>query len=347
MSSKILIVDDDRQILEHLQELLRNQGYQVSFIPRGEFLFPRLESGDFDLVLLDINLPGKNGLELLREMKALPAYADLPVIMITGEDERQTLASCYELGAIDYIRKPVNEVALKARVRTAIFTKRYHEQRLELERKKALQSRMAMLSAQMNPHFIFNALNSIQFFLMENDTAQAIHYLSEFSGLMRRTLENSTRPYIPVTEEISFLKIYLQLEKERFQGGFDYEIIDELSDPDYTFIPPMLLQPYIENAIVHGFKQIGYPGKLTVHFRENEDIITCTIRDNGIGRKAARELRSVKSHRSVAMSNTQTRLELLNSTHGATDFRVEIRDLYDGERAAGTEVVVCFPGDLH
>lgn len=347
MSSKILVVDDDRQILEHLREVLSNEGYLVSFIPRGEFLFPRLESGDFDLVLLDINLPGKNGLELLQDLKGHTDFANIPIIMITGEDERKTLASCYELGAIDYIRKPINEVALKARVRTAIFTKRYQEQQLELERKKALQSRMAMLSAQMNPHFIFNALNSIQFFLMENETSRAIHYLSEFSGLMRRTLENSTRPYIPINEEISFLRTYLRLEKERFHNSFDFEIIPNLDDPEYTFIPPMLLQPYIENAIVHGFKQIVYPGKIKIHFQEFGGHIICTIRDNGIGRQAAAELRTVKSHRSVGMSNTQTRLELLNSTHGGSEFKVEIKDLWEDDRAAGTEVEICFPADLH
>ncbi|MCB0545918.1 MAG: histidine kinase, partial [Saprospiraceae bacterium] len=172
-------------------------------------------------LLLDINLPGKNGIELLGEVKAHPIFSAIPVIMITGEDERTTLAQCFELGANDYIRKPINEIALKARVRTAVLTKRYHEQKLELERQKALQSQMMMLSAQMNPHFIFNALNSIQYFLMENDADLAIHYLSEFSGLMRKTLENSSRRYISMAEEIHFLEKYLSLEKERFQGRFD------------------------------------------------------------------------------------------------------------------------------
>lgn len=347
MTSNILIVDDDRQVLVQLQKLLASQGYRVAFIPRGEFLFQRLENGRFDLLLLDINLPGKSGIELLREVKAHPQFAGLPVIMITGEDERGTLVQCFELGANDYLRKPINEVALKARVRTAIFTKRYQEQKLELERQKALQSRMMMLSAQMNPHFIFNALNSIQFFLMENDAASAIHYLSEFSSLMRRTLENSARRYISISREIRFLEKYLRLEKERFQNRFDYKIVNELEDPDYTFVPPMLLQPYVENAIVHGFKQIEYQGELTVKFQEKGESIVCTVKDNGIGRKAAAELRTIKAHHSVAMSNTEGRLELLNNLHNASEFRVEIIDLESGDQALGTEVVVRFPGDLH
>ncbi len=347
MSSNILIVDDDRQILEQLQNLLKIQGYRVAFIPRGEFLFSRLEKENFDLVLLDINLPGKSGIELLRELKAHEAYADLPVIMISGEDERTTLAKCFELGANDYIRKPINEIALKARVRTAIFTKKYQEQKLELERQKALQSRMSMLTAQMNPHFIFNALNSIQYFLMENDTSAATHYLSNFSGLMRKTLENSTRSYISISEEVRFLERYLQLEKERFHDRFDFEIQIELDDPDFTFIPPMLLQPYIENSIVHGFKQIHYQGKLELTIKEFADTIICTIRDNGIGRKAAAELRTVKSHKSIALSNTKARLEMLNSIHNASEFKVQINDLEDAGRVLGTEVLVSFPADLH
>lgn len=345
--ANILIVDDDRQVLEHLQQLLLLQGYRVAFIPRGAFLFQRLEKENFDLLLLDINLPGKNGIELLREVKAHPAFSALPVIMITGEDERATLARCFELGANDYIRKPINEIALKARVRTAIFTKRYQEQKVELERQKALQFQMMMLSAQMNPHFIFNSLNSIQYFLMENDRDLAIHYLSEFSSLMRRALENSTRRYISMAEEIRFLNKYLSLEKERFQNRFDYEIIDGLEDVDYTFIPPMLIQPYVENAIVHGFKQIDYQGKLQVKFQESEGSIVCTITDNGIGRKAAAGLRTVRFHKSIAGSNTKTRLELLNSMHNATEFRAEIKDLGTNGQPQGTEVVLCFPADLH
>lgn len=347
MSANILIVDDDRHILEQLQTLLVKQGYRVAFIPRGEFLFQRLAKEQFDLILLDINLPGKSGIELLREIKAHPQYSDLPVIMITGEDERTTLAQCFSLGANDYVRKPVNEIALQARVRTAIFTRQYHQQKLELEHQKALQSRMMMLSAQMNPHFIFNALNSIQFFLMENDSASAIHYLSEFSSLMRKTLENSTRPYISLAEELSFLRKYLYLEQERFHHRFDFEIIDELEDSRDTFIPPMLLQPYVENAIVHGFKQIDYPGQLLIRLDESSNSIICTIRDNGIGREAAKELRTIKSHKSMAMSNTQARLDLLNSTHQDAEFSVSMNDLEENGRATGTQVVVKFPADLH
>ena len=343
----ILIVDDNRQVLEQLKELLTTEGYQVAFIPRGDFLFQRLEGSQFDLLLLDINLPGKSGIELLREVKANSTYSDLPVIMITGEDERATLATCFELGANDYIHKPINEVALKARVRTAITTKRFQEQQLELEKQKALQSRMMMLSAQMNPHFIFNSLNSIQYFLLENNDPVALNYLSEFAQLMRRTLDNSQRRFITISEELDFLEKYLSLEKERFQERFDFEIQEELEDPDNALIPPMLLQPYLENAIVHGFKNLLGNGLLQLHFTEADDHITVTIRDNGIGRTAAAAQRSAPPHRSMAMSNTKTRLELLKAAYREGDFEVVVNDLKEGGEAKGTEVLVRFSGDLH
>ena len=187
----ILIVDDNRQVLEQLKELLSGEGYRVAFIPRSDFLKERLEKENFDLLLLDINLPGKNGLDWLKEIKSDPKHKNLPIIMITGEDERDTLAKCFELGANDYIHKPINEVALKSRVRSAITTKRFLEQQLRLEKQKAMQSRMMMLSSQMNPHFVFNALASVQSLVMTQETEDAVNYLSEFAGLMRLNLENS------------------------------------------------------------------------------------------------------------------------------------------------------------
>ncbi|MCB0526970.1 MAG: response regulator [Saprospiraceae bacterium] len=343
----ILIVDDNRQVLEQLRELLTSEGYQVAFIPQGDFLFQRLDNGNFDLLLLDINLPGRSGIEWLREVKSHPAYQDLPVIMITGEDERSTLAQCFDLGANDYIHKPINEVALKARIRTSISARRFHQQQLELEKQKTLQSRMMMLSAQMNPHFIFNALTSVQYYLFENDTASALNFCSEFAGLMRKTLDNSSKHFITVSEELTFLENYLNLEKERFQGRFEYLITNKLEEPGSTNIPPMLLQPYLENAIVHGFQNLGRQGKIELELSEKNGTVTAIIRDNGIGRKAAAHRRPASSHRSVAMSNTKVRLELLKSVYPEDNFDVTVKDLEKNSEALGTEICIRFAGDLH
>ena len=341
-----MIVDDNRQVLEQLNLLLTNAGYHVGFIPRADFMFERLAKEPFDLLLLDINLPGKSGIERLQEIKRHPLHQDLPVVMITGEDERDTLARCFELGASDYIRKPINEVALLSRIRSAITSRRYVEQRLRLESQKALQSKLRMLSGQMNPHFIFNALASVQAYVMTNDNEKAIAYLSEFAGLMRRNLENSMRPFISMSEELDFITTYLELERMRFKGSFAYEIRLYVSDPEELMIPPMLLQPYLENAIVHGLRRSAQPGLLVLEVSENEDCIRCIITDNGIGRAAAGRLYP-GAHQSIAMSNIEARLEILNMDERSSGFNVTVDDLVTGGKAAGTKVTICLPKDLH
>ncbi|NHF60508.1 response regulator [Flavobacteriaceae bacterium TP-CH-4] len=342
----ILIVDDNRQVLEQLKELLSGEGYQVAFIPRSDFLRERLEKGNFDLLLLDINLPGKNGLDWLKEIKSDSKHKNLPVIMITAEDERDTLAKCFELGANDYIHKPINEVALKSRVRSAITTKRFLEQQLRLEKQKAMQSRMMMLSSQMNPHFVFNALASVQSLVMTQETEDAVNYLSEFAGLMRLNLENSLTPYISLSDEIKFIKQYLELERIRFQKSFSYNISVQVENPEDIMIPPMLLQPYLENAIIHGLGKLDRHGELYLLIQEENDIVKCTITDNGIGREAGIKYKP-KKHHSVAMANIEARLEMLNAVMEKEEFSVSIVDLETKGRPTGTRVVLVFPNDLH
>lgn len=342
----ILIVDDNRQVLEQLKELLSSDGYRIAFIPRADFLMERLEKENFDLLLLDINLPGKNGLVWLKEIKSDPKYKDLPIIMITAEDERDTLAKCFELGANDYIHKPINEVALKSRVRSAITTKRFLEQQLRLEKQKAMQSRMMMLSSQMNPHFVFNALASVQSLVMTQETEEAVNYLSEFAGLMRLNLENSLTPYISLSNEIKFIKQYLKLERIRFQESFSFNISVQIENPEDIMMPPMLLQPYLENAIIHGLRKLDRQGELYLLIQEEKDIIKCSITDNGIGREATKKS-NLKKHHSVAMANIEARLEMLNTIMEKEEFSVSIVDLETKGKPSGTKVVLVFPNDLH
>ena len=344
--SSILVVDDDRQVLEQINEILSVEGYNIAFIPRGEFLFQRLKNDTYDLILLDINLPGQNGFKLLTELKNNKEFKGIPVIMITAEDERYTLSQCFENGANDYIRKPINENALKARVKSAIGASKYFQHELNIEKQKTLQSKMMTLSAQMNPHFIFNSLEAIQNFVMENETGEAVEYMSEFAGLMRSNLENSSRNYISLSHEIAFLTNYLELEKKRFRDLFSYSLDVRVEDIDNTMIPPMLLQPYIENSINHGLAPLKEPGKLKIEIIEADNIIKCTITDNGIGRNASAQYKK-SNYKSIAMSNIEARLEILNSANDESEFKVEIADLADNGISAGTKVTITFPNDLH
>ncbi|MBO0322253.1 response regulator [Muricauda sp. CAU 1633] len=344
--AKILVVDDNRQVLEQVNHILAEEGFDISFIPKGEFLFQRLDRQDFDLVLLDVNLPGISGYDLLKEIRKHPKYHNLPVIIITGEDEDTTLTKCFDLGAQDYIRKPINHLVLKVRVSSVISASRFHLNQIKNERDEALQARMNMLSSQMNPHFIFNALSSIQEFILSNETDKAIDYVSEFAGLMRQNLENSLVPYITLVEELRFLETYLKLERTRFNNSFDFEIILEIDEFQDIMVPPMIIQPYLENAIIHGLRKVDRMGKLTLSLKEQDDRVHCIITDNGIGRKQA-EKNNPKKYKSIAMSNIEARLELLNIDARMKEFKVEIEDLYENDAPAGTIVLLCFPNDLH
>ena len=241
------------------------------------------------------------------------------------------------------IRKQV-EIELKKAQKAA---EKFHQQQIKEERKEALQSKMMMLSSQMNPHFIFNSLGSVQSYILNNETNKAVDFISEFAGLMRKNLINSTTEYISIAEELEFLDKYLLLEKIRFNNSFDYEITEKIDNIHDTLIPPMLLQPFIENAIIHGLSKLKErKGKLCLTLTEKNDRIVCTIEDNGIGRTNA--LKHKKStHKSVAISNLETRLELLNVSSENNEYTYDIIDLEDKNGPAGTKVIVSFPNDLH
>ena len=345
-NASILLVDDNRQVLEQVYHILGEVGLEISFIPKGEFLFKRLERQSFDLILLDVNLPGINGYDLLVELRKHPKYHSLPVIIITGEDEDATLTKCFDLGAQDYISKPINHEVLKVRVSSVISASRFHQKEIRSERQEALQSRMKLLSSQMNPHFIFNALSSIQEFVLTNETDRVINYLSEFAGLMRQNLENSLVPYITLAEELRFLETYLRLEKTRFNEAFKYDITVDVNEPNCIMIPPMIIQPYLENAIIHGLRTVNRKGELTLGITEKDNRILCEITDNGIGREMAKKLQP-KRHKSVSMSNIEARLELLNLDTNMIEFDVKVEDIFESGRPSGTCVYLCFPNDLH
>ncbi|WP_420322238.1 AAA family ATPase [Flagellimonas sp.] len=241
------------------------------------------------------------------------------------------------------IRKQV-EAELKKAQKEA---EKFHQQQIKEERRETLQSKMMMLSSQMNPHFIFNSLGSVQSYILNNDTNRAVDFISEFAGLMRKNLINSTTKYISISEELEFLDKYLLLERIRFNDGFEFQISEDIDNPHDTLIPPMLLQPFIENAVIHGLSKLeGRKGLLKIHLEETEDRIICIIQDNGIGRKNALKHKS-PGHKSVAISNLETRLELLNESNEIKEYTYEIVDLTDDHGPAGTQVKVCFPNDLH
>ena len=149
------------------------------------------------------------------------------------------------------------------------------------------------LRAQMNPHFIFNALNSVNLYIAQKDERTANKYLTDFSRLMRLVLEQSQKDFIPLQQELEMIKLYINLEHDRFKDKFEYELnIDGELDEDSLQIPPMLIQPYIENAIWHGLRYKEDKGLLKIQYKLEGENILVRIEDNGIGRKKSREIKT-------------------------------------------------------
>ena len=210
---------------------------------------------------------------------------------------------------------------------------------------KELEKRM--LRAQMDPHFIFNSLNSIQHFITLNDKTSALHYLAKFSRLIRQMLENSVNTIVTVADEIKLLESYIELEALRFEKKFHHEIkVDPTLDIHNTEIPFMLIQPYVENAIHHGLRHQSSEGKLHIQLSHENGSVLCTVEDNGIGRTEAAKNRDTffqREHSSHGMSLTEQRLELLNQMQPRKTW-VTVEDLYTpDQRPTGTRVTIIIP----
>ena len=204
------------------------------------------------------------------------------------------------------------------------------------------------LRSQMNPHFVFNSLNSIQSFVLKNDSQSAHYFLGKFSKLMRDILENTKADKIPLKKEIEMLNNYLDLERMRCDNSFEYKItIAPEIALDAIKIPGMFIQPIVENAIVHGVNSlIDRAGQIQINFTlKSNTVLNCVIKDNGIGRKASEELKKNKSkyHESMGVSISQERIGYYNRSK-ETETNIEIIDLYDEKgNSIGTQVTINLP----
>lgn len=246
----------------------------------------------------------------------------------------------------------IRNIVLKRRNERLLLEHKLELQKLESERTKtdlehqATELEMQALRAQMNPHFIFNSLNSINRFILQNNKLQASEYLTKFSRLIRLILQNSQAPLISLESELESLQLYLDLEAARFDHKFDYEIkIAKDLDISVIKVPPLIIQPYAENAIWHGFMPKEDKGHLIIELFEEEDMLYCKITDDGVGRKKASEIKSKSAspHKSVGMRITADRIAILQQKNHSNSY-VSISDLVlPNESSAGTEVLLKIP----
>ncbi len=204
---------------------------------------------------------------------------------------------------------------------------------------------MKALRAQMNPHFLFNCMNSINRMIMAEENEKASKYLSKFSKLVRLMLENSEQPKVSLQDELQMLESYIQLESIRFKNKLDYHIeVEKSIDKESTYLPPMVLQPFVENAIWHGLMHKKSRGHLEIDIKETKDELHCTITDNGVGREKSLLLQTQNGYhkKSMGIKITAERLRLL--TKEKIKKAIEIVDLKDKEnKASGTQVNVSIP----
>mgnify|MGYP005989193671 CR=1 FL=1 len=209
-------------------------------------------------------------------------------------------------------------------------------------KRRMMTMELQALQSQMNPHFTFNTMNSIQNFILKNDIRSSIDYLGQFSKLMRMILEQSRLQVISLSDELLFLSLYIKLEQLRLQNSFEYELnVDPNIHKDIQGIPSMLLQPFVENAIWHGLAELTYPGILKIDFALIDGALCCQIIDNGHGRdKAQKFKRKAKGHKSRGVAISSDRMRIFQELYGEKiDFK--IIDSPDGNN--GTKVKITLP----
>lgn len=242
---------------------------------------------------------------------------------------------------LNYALQPIKEgeevlgVVGYAKNVTDLFRK---ELQLEVADKRIAELQLTTLRAFMNPHFIFNALNSIQYFISKSERENAIEYLSTFSALIRKVLISSQNDCISLEDELHLLSDYVAIERLRFDEPFDYIVtMDESVAPAHVKLPSLLIQPFLENAINHGFSSLKRKGKITVDIVQDKLSLLITVQDNGIGRSAAELLRSSRIHESSGVAITTERIRLINKNNQVS---IEYEDLQEGGVASGTKVFI-------
>ncbi len=221
--------------------------------------------------------------------------------------------------------------------------------RYQLKKTLTLQKELAeyeqkALHLQMNPHFVFNCLGSISSFIVQNGTDSAIKYLSKFSKLMRLTLEYSKESLIPIDKEIESLQNYLELEQLRFNDKFNFSITKDPNIEDDVALPPLLIQPFIENAIIHGIVPKNQNGNISIAFSVTDVSLLCTIVDDGVGINQSKRNKenSVLAHKSMALGIIKKRLEMIAETTGK-DALIAIEEMKNNTEITGTKVKLTLP----
>jgi tetratricopeptide (TPR) repeat protein len=269
-----------------------------------------------------------------KKEQALKAEQDKKNVLAAAEIKRQTLIKNYTLAGVGMLI-----------IFSVLMIASYNRRRKIKFDKQVMDVEMKALRAQMNPHFIFNSLHSISRYVMENDKENTLEYLSKFANLMRLTLENSREREVPLEKDLNALELYIQLEALRMKNSFSYNIeVDPALDKEDTLIPPLLLQPFVENAIIHGMKN-NENGLIKISVKkEKNEMLCCVIEDNGTGNKET--IASERKHKSLGKKIVNERLNIINQLK-KVKASVHIFDLSNNENnGSGMRVELLLPLEL-
>ncbi|MEC1179689.1 ATP-binding protein [Metasolibacillus meyeri] len=272
---KVLIVDDDAVNLKVLIDILEQENYSVIAIDNGQHVFEQLgQHPDIDLLILDIMMPNISGYEICQQVRQSYTSVELPILMLTAAIRPEDMIAAFQSGANDFLHKPLDIIELKTRVRNLVLLKESAETAVTME--------TAFLQAQIKPHFIYNVLNSI-LSLSYIDLEQARAMITNFATFLRNSFSfENTNSLVPLNKELDLIQAYVNIHQTRFpsQLYFDIQV-----DPAATncVIPPLLLQPLVENALLHGLKTKKEDGKLLIQIEKKQQAVHFIISDNGIG----------------------------------------------------------------
>ncbi|MBW7475476.1 response regulator [Paenibacillus oenotherae] len=308
----ILIVDDDAVNLQVLINLLTLESYSVIAVSSGEAALAELErSPQIDLVIADWMMPEMSGLELCGHIRTRYLLSELPVLLLTARSLAEDVQAAFSAGANDFLSKPVDGGVLRARVRTLLA--------LQTSVQAAIRSEMAFLQAQIKPHFLFNALNTI-IAVCPVDPAKATGLLLELSSYLRSSFNfNDLHQTVPLEKELGLVKSYIALEQARFGSRLRMEYEYEGDEDIQGLVPPLSIQPIVENAVRHGIMQRESGGTIRLIIRHRNDTVHVSVIDDGVGMKPEQveSLRAMGSEQtgdwtsSIGLRNIHKRLQQL------------------------------------
>lgn len=270
----VLIVDDEVLNLQSVAAILKTRGYSITAVANGPAALEEIHKNkDISLVILDVMMPEMSGYEVCRRIRTFKSHYDLPVLMLTAKTRTGDIVRGFESGANDYLPKPVEVEELLARVKTLV--------NLKASVDKARAAEVAFLQAQIKPHFLFNVLNTISAFC-DTDPERAGTLIDELANYLRHSFDfKNLDMFVPLDKEINLVKSYLEIERARFGEELAVEFF---IDPGiHTDIPPLSIQPLVENSIRHGLRKKGGRGSVTISIQPARENVTVTVTDNGRG----------------------------------------------------------------